>query len=179
MNPVVKKDILSVLEKGSLLLMKEDSFGLHQISNRNVHNASIFQDEDSIMVGIVMYALSKVIQRAKIDKNYIAKQLASAKEGLKMDDVRAYRKAMQKITARITEVDIKMGTYVTSVIEQAQLKKGFKLFDHGISVARAAKVLGVSQWELMDYIGKTNVFEESATRVDIRNRLQLARKLFS
>jgi hypothetical protein len=177
MNDIVKSDLLSVLGEAEKLVLKRDSFGLHQLSDHTVHNASIFQDEDSILIAVVTYALSKIIERGS-DVRLIAKILDSAAESLKKDDLGAYRDQIKRIVERISSVDYKMRLYIRNVIEQAEIKKGFKLFDHGISAARAAKVLGISQWELMGYIGKTNVFDENIPALGVKERIALARRLF-
>ncbi|MBN2454008.1 hypothetical protein JXB11_00520 [Candidatus Woesearchaeota archaeon] len=179
MDETVKKDILAVLDKGRELVSKNDSFGLHELSNRTIHNASIFQDEGSIIVAVVMYALSKMIQRGKVDIKTMERMLKSAADCLRRNEDQCYIGAMQAIANKIRGADTKMGLYMRTVIDEARVKKGFKLLDHGISLAQAAKVLGVSQWDLMDYVGMTNVYDETYKRVDVKQRIQLARRLFS
>jgi hypothetical protein len=178
MNGLIKKDILDVIRQAEKLVLKRDSFALHELSNHTIHNASIFQDEDSILIAVLTYALSKVIERGSDNGRIIAKMLDFAAERLKEDDIGSYRHQVQKIMARISAVDSKMQIYIKSVIEQAEVKKGFKLFDHGISAARAAKVLGITQWELMNYIGKTSVFDENIPVLGVKERIALARRLF-
>jgi hypothetical protein len=178
MNDVVKKDILSVIEEAEKLVLKRDSFGLHELSDHTVHNASIFQDEDSILIAVITYALSKVIERGSDNGRIIAKMLDYGASCLKKEDLGSYRSQMQKIVQRISSVDSKMRLYIKSVIEQAEIKKGFKLFDHGISAARAAKVLGITQWELMSYIGKTGVFDENIPALGVKERVAFTRRLF-
>ncbi|MFH1182534.1 MAG: hypothetical protein V1702_06250 [Candidatus Woesearchaeota archaeon] len=178
MNDIIKNDLLAVINDAEKLVLKRDSFGLHELSDHTVHNASIFQDEDSILIAVVTYALSKVIARGSGDIRIIAKMLDSAGESLKKDDIGSYRGQIRRIVERISAVDSKMRLYIKNVIEQAEIKKGFKLFDHGISAARAAKVLGITQWELMSYIGNTNVFDENIPVMGVRERVALARRLF-
>ena len=69
--------------------------------------------------------------------------------------------------------------YIHEVINQAQIKKGCKLCEHGISIARASEVLGISQWELMHYIGKTTLIDQFSEPVNVTKRLKIARSMFS
>ena len=71
-----------------------------------------------------------------------------------------------------------MKLYVQEVINQAQIKKGSKLCEHGLSCSKSAEILGISQWELMNYIGKTKLSEEEHDIVDLRTRIDYARGLF-
>ena len=64
------------------------------------------------------------------------------------------------------------------VIEEAKIKKGYKLHEHGISLGRTAEILGISQWELMNYVGKTKISDVDIVPTDVVQRLKLARGIF-
>lgn len=182
MNEVVKKDILHVLLSAMEILNVEeekDVADLRELSNHTIHNASIFQDEDSISVAILVYSLSKVIERkeGKLKYGSILGLLKSARGCLELDKVDAYRKSIRKLFDFISSVDSKLKLYVEQVINQAEIKKGGKLYAHGISLGRAASILGISQWELMFYIGKTNL-TNSPGGVSVKRRINYARSLF-
>ncbi len=76
----------------------------------------------------------------------------------------------------INKIDTKLKLYIEEVISKAKVKKGSKLHEHGLSIARTAEVLGISQWELMNYVGKTTI--STVDGVDVKTRLNFARKLF-
>ena len=65
MKSIIKKDILSILRRVIDALEKVDLASLADISNRINHNSSIFQDEDSIQIAVLIYALSKVLKSNK------------------------------------------------------------------------------------------------------------------
>ena len=46
-------------------------------------------------------------------------------------------------------------------------------------MAKASEILGISQWELMNYIGKTQINDNIPDIIDARSRLRFARGLFS
>ncbi len=64
------------------------------------------------------------------------------------------------------------------VIESSQVKKGTKIYDHGISLERAASILGISQWELSSYIGNTIIDKYLEEGVPLVRRMKHARELF-
>lgn len=183
MHDIIKKDILAVLtELVEILKVKEDSdiAEIKELSNHVIHNASIFQDEDSISVAVLIYSLSKIIERKQKELDYddVLNMLNSCISYLKNNQDELFRKSIKNIFNFIRAMDEKLKLYIHEVINQAQIKKGCKLCEHGISVARASEVLGISQWELMHYIGKTTLIDQSSEPVNIAKRLRIARSLF-
>ncbi len=178
MDGTVRSNIVRLL-KDTLDAIKEgDSFMLKKLSNGNIHNASIFQDEDSLSISVVIYALSKVIEHTD-RRQMIASQLQKALEALSSGKDAAYRSGILQVIRTIRLEDSRLKKFVFSVIEQAQVKKGSAIHEHGISIGRVAEMLGISKWELMQYLGKTNVSEQSNERIPTERRLELARKVFS
>lgn len=184
MHDIIKRDILAVLsELAEILKVKEegDVVRIKELSNHIIHNASVFQDEDSISVAILIYSLSKIIERRQKDLDYskVSDMLNSCISNLKSNEYELFRKSIKGIFTFIRAVDERLKMYIHEVINQAQIKKGCKLCEHGISVARAAEVLGISQWELMYYLGKTTLIDKFSEPVDVSKRLKIARSLFS
>ena len=183
MHDIIKKDILAVLEDlVEILKVKEegDITELKELSNHVIHNASVFQDEDSVSVAILIYALSKIIERKQrdLDYNKILGMLNSCISNLKNNNDDLFRKSIKGIFSFIRIMDEKIKMYIHEVINQARIKKGCKMCEHGISVARAAEVLGISQWEIMHYMGKTTLIDQFSEPVNAAKRLKFARSLF-
>ena len=184
MLDIIKKDILAVLnELAEILKVGEESdiVEIKELSNHVIHNASVFQDEDSVSVAVLIYALSKIIERKQKDMDYgkISSMLNSCISNLKNNQDEGFRKSIKSIFSFIRTIDMKLKLYIHEVINQAQIKKGCKLCEHGISIARAAEVLGISQWELMNYLGKTTLIDQFSEPVNVSKRLKIARSLFS
>ncbi|MBI2654147.1 hypothetical protein HYX02_05030 [Candidatus Woesearchaeota archaeon] len=184
MHDIIKRDILAVLnELVEILKVKEetDVVEVKKLSNHVIHNASVFQDEDSISVAILIYALSKIIDRKQKDLDYgkVLDMLNSCISSLNNNEDEQFRKSIKNIFNFIRTMDEKLKLYIHEVINQAQIKKGSKLCEHGISVARAAEVLGISQWELMHYLGKTTIIDQFSEPVNVTSRLKFTRGLFS
>ena len=184
MLDIIKKDILAVLsELVEIFKVKEetDIIQIKELSNHVIHNASVFQDEDSISVAVLIYSLSKIMERQQkgLDYNKVLSMLNSCILNLKNNEDEAFRKLIKNIFNFIRTIDAKLKLYIHEVINQAQIKKGCKLCEHGISVARASEVLGISQWELMHYLGKTTLIDQFSEPVNVLKRLKIARSLFA
>lgn len=183
MHDIIKRDIISVLaDLKEFLKDREDSnfIDIKKLSNRVIHNASVFQDEDSISVAILIYSLSKIMERkSDIDHGRILYMLDSCISAINENNDDAFRKSIKGIFDFIKTVDRKIRLYINEVINQSQIKKGCKLCEHGISVARASEVLGISRWELLHYLGKTTFIDQYSEPVNVLRRLKVARSLFS
>ena len=184
MYELIKKDIIAVLDDLTEILKSKDETDvvqMKQLSNHVIHNASVFQDEDSISVAILIYSLSKIIERKQkdIDYNKLLGKVNLCIANLKINDDESFRKSIKSIFNFIRTQDEKLKLYINEVINQAQIKKGCKLCEHGISIARASEVLGISQWELMHYIGKTTIIDQFSEPVNVLKRLKIARGMFS
>ena len=182
MEQTVKTDILATLEDVLKILQDKPIHisALKELSNHTIHNASIFQDEDSVSIAILIYAISKILERG-LDEKYRLRLVALIKEAytsLDSGDVGKYKSLIRGIFKEITSIETKFKYYIEEVIRQAQIRKGSKIFEHGISIARASEMLGISQWELMSYVGKTALTDMGPAEEMTKKRLAIARGLF-
>ena len=134
MNDQIKKDILSVLNDLAMILKERKETNVTEIkslSNHIIRNASIFQDEDSISVAILIYSLSKIIERKERNLDYekILSMLNSAITNLKASNDVYFRKSIKDFFNFIRAIDSKLKLYINEVINQAQIKKGCKLYN--------------------------------------------------
>ncbi|MBI2140219.1 hypothetical protein HYU14_04795 [Candidatus Woesearchaeota archaeon] len=182
MDDTVRKDLIAVLKEVAAMLAQGQRLNvakLKELSNHTIHNSSIFQDQDSIRAAILVYAMSKIIERRKDGFNYnsLQKLVERAVENLKAGNEDFYHRDIQKLFDFIALTDSKLNLYVNEVMNQASVKKGCKICDHGISVARSAEILGISQWELMSFVGKT-VMPHIPGSITPKQRIAFARSLF-
>jgi hypothetical protein len=103
--------------------------------------------------------------------------LRDALDALKRDDEVGYRSAVKVLVSVVSRADSKMKLYIQEVFDQARLKKGSKLHEHGLSLAKTAEVLGIGLWELQSYVGK-QVYPADVVARDVSRRLAFARSLF-
>ncbi len=181
MQPEIRQDLLAILQETVTALKQGDYASLKEISNHTVHNASIFQDQDSLSIAVLVYAIHKIMvheyKTKEIENTFIAR-LEEAHRLLGQNEIEAYRNTIRTLFKLVSERDDQIHLYIRLVVDQAQIKKGSKLFEHGISLARAAELLGISRWELMQYIGKTRLPEQIPGKVDVRERLRYTRTIF-
>lgn len=183
MEKDVRVDIIKSIDEAILILEKKDFASLKDISDHTIHNASIFQDEDSISIAVIIFAIFKIMERCKKDQDSICsttmQTLAKARDALADKNEQRYRKIIKGLFQLISKEDARLRLFIEHVIEQAQIKKGSKLYEHGISIAQAAELLSISQYELMNYVGKTRIPDRLDDPTGIIARLEFTRRLFN
>ncbi|MEK6967431.1 MAG: hypothetical protein AABX51_02255 [Nanoarchaeota archaeon] len=177
MIDTVKLDLLVVLSKSDAYVSFSDSAKLKELSNHTIHNAGIYQDQNSLKIAIIVYSISKMLERGLSDTLQFSNLLKEAKAHLENGNEEKFHETLGKLLDKIAHEDSKMGVYVEEVIRQAKIRKGSSLIAHGLSTGQVAHLLGVTSWELMHYIGKTNLDEEMPS-LDVTSRIKFTRNLF-
>lgn len=188
MQKEVRRDILRALKRVQPFLRKENIAKLKFLSNETIHNAGIYQDTDSISISVIIFSLSKILNRPRLLNNPainrfkedIAKELTFAKDVLERNNEKEYKNVMKRCFQKISSFEKKFGMYIREVLEHAKIKKGGRIYEHGFSAGRTAQLLGISTWELMSYIGETKiqVFTRD-TNISQKERINFTRRLFS
>ncbi len=182
MRENVRRDILNILKEAVSLLKSEniDASRLREISNHTIHDASIFQDSDSISNAVVVYAASKMIENDDSVAAKLAPLFEDAYRYLRQEDIYAYRKTvkrMLKTIKRLSEKEEGLKGFINDTLTKARINKGGRMVYHGVSLARTAKLLGLSRWELMSYIGSKSEDEEEDAREE-KQRFEESEDIF-
>jgi len=182
MFPKVKEDIIAVLKRAIPALKKEDFSELSSLSNRTIHDASVFQDHDSIAMGVLMHSLSKFCKSLKEKEMPIPSEVSLSLEDalnfLKKDNIKLFEKSIKGIFRLMKRFDKKINIYLEEAIKRTRIKKASWMHAHGISIPRTAELLGISQWDLRNYVGVTKFPEKNLGGLNIIKRLDVARRLF-
>jgi hypothetical protein len=104
--------------------------------------------------------------------------LSKAIRSLEKAETISFEKAMKSIVQIIAKQDGSTKFYVEEVLERAQVKKASKIYEHGISLGQAADKIGISLWDLMEYVGRTNIADKFEDRSNLKSRLEFTRGLF-
>lgn len=182
-------NLINVFEKTAEALKKGDVKGLKNLSNQTIHDAAIYQDEFSVSVAVLVYSLGKMHEREmhyggfkgwKVYCDVCLAGLEYPKEYLIRSDLEGFRDSLKKYLESIMKVDPKLKQHIHDVLQKARINKASRLYEHGLSLGRTAELLGISRFDLMDYIGKTYIADvrENLT-VGAKKRLDFARSIFA
>jgi hypothetical protein len=181
-------NVAKILEETKKALKNNDAVKLKEMSNQTIHTASIAQDSDNIAVAVIVYSLSKIIERESyrkysgweqfhklsvdsIDKAIVAVNKGNDKE-LK-ENLTLIRKAIGKLSGKLKK-------YIKEVFRKASINKASRIYEHGISMERTASLLGITMYELSEYAGQTGISDVPlAKTLGVKKRLNLAMEMFS
>lgn len=173
MNIVIKKDIISLINKVIRTINIKRYDELSELSNHVIHNASVFQDQDSVSVAVLVYSLYKILTKYNLKTSGIVKILHQIVDALRKDDFKKFRNLVSSSMKLIETIDKEFTIYLDEVIDKAKIKKGIKIYDHGISLARVSEIMNVTQWELLNYLGNVKETDEenNKTRLDVAEEI--------
>ncbi|MCW1309547.1 MAG: hypothetical protein QXP04_02545 [Candidatus Nanoarchaeia archaeon] len=190
MNERVRDEIIFNLKNVLKNLERKKFYEILRLSDYTIHSASVFQDRFSNMIAVAVYSLGYILQNEKMrrksgeefDKfvNNIEQMLSIAIEQLEKNDIVGFDVKMKQILREIARMDFRFGEHIEFVIKKAKLEKASKIAEHGISAGRVADLLGISEWELVDYIGERKFHDNVLTITkSIEERMKSGKKLFS
>lgn len=187
MEEKVKNNLLGILKQSLVAIKSDDVVKLKELSDQVIHDISILQDEYSISIAVILYSIAKIFERPRYRKykewdmfyKDIIENLSHAKIDLEKDNITEYEHHIHNLLQSIDKLGRKFRKYVIEVINKAKISKASRVHEHGLSVGKTAELLGIDEWELMDYIGDTGIADVgfSVTKT-AKQRLKLARRIF-
>ena len=179
-------NVLRILLETKQAILRGDVAKIKNLSDQTTHTASLTHDPDNIAAAVVIYSLSKILQREDyrtlpgwenfygIYLEAIDKSIDSLQKGNDED----FGKNLMEIRKAIEKLSGKLKNYIQDVFRSAEINKASRIYEHGISMEKTARLLGVSLFELARYSGeKEDDIPESIT-VSVRQRIKFAMELF-
>lgn len=182
-----REHILEILRMSRDAVQNRDYFKIKELSNQFVHDCSINQDADVISIAVILYSLSKIIEREsykkekdwnKFYKNYLAniKNMISALEG--NNHIR-FHEEIEKNGKLIEKLSGNLKNNIKDVFNRAKINKASRIYEHGISMEKTAKIMGITLWELAQYSGQTNIGDVNlGLTMPLKDRIKIAEEIF-
>ncbi len=178
---------INVLKDTQSALKSNNSLKLKTLSDQTIHTASISQHTDSLIIAVVIYSLSKLVERREnlklknwdkfAGKIYLSLEIAI--KALQENKDKKFLEGLERVKKNLLNVSPSIKKYVEEVLIKASINKASKLYEHGISMSQTANLLGVSQWELSEYIGQKSIHETPEYKtIDIKSRAKMAMEFF-
>ncbi len=183
-----KENVLRIFEETKRAIEENDSAKIKNLSNQTINTASLTQDPDNIAVAVIVYALSKIIERegyrelpgwTNFYKIYV-KSIDKIVIALKKKDDKTVRENLKLIRSAIGKLSGKLKKYIQDVFTKAKINKASKIYEHGISMETTAKLLGITMFDLAGYAGqKAEISEAPESRtMGVRKRIKMAEDFF-
>jgi len=181
-----KEHVINLLEQAKKSAIAGDVIALKKLSDQISHSTLIYQDEGSILVAVIIYSLSKIIDKGEryYKENYkkylnqYIKILDKSIEYLKEDNDKKFIEEIS-IMMKSEEISRELGQNIKDVFRKARINRASKIYEHGLSMEKTAKLFGISMWELAEFTGQTGVSDENfGITIDEKARIKMAMEFF-
>ena len=182
-----KDNVLRIFQETKEAILDGDTVKIKTLSNQTINTASLTHDPDNIAVAIIVYSLSKILEREDYKKlsgwnnfyktyiNVIDKIIPA----IKKSDDKNIRENLKLIRQAINKLSGKLKIYIKDVFRKARINKASKIYEHGISMEKTSKLLGITMYELANYAGQTEISDLPLGKtLDVKSRIKLAEEMF-
>ena len=183
-----KENILRILEGTKTALEKDDVVTIKNLSNQTTNTIALNNDPDNIAIAVIVYSISKLLERQNYQKlpgwnqfyENILKCINNAIISIKKGDEQDIKENINYLRYALTKISGGLKKYIQDVFRKASINKASQLYEHGLSMERTAKLLGITMFELSSYAGqKQQVSELPLSKgIDIKSRIKLVMELF-
>jgi len=180
-------NILRIFQEAKVAMMEGDGSLLRNLSDQTINTASRTQDPDNIATAVIVYALSKIVERSDYKKqlgwstfyNNLIRTIDKTIKSIEEKKDFLIKKNLELMRKEIGNLSGNLKKYIEDVFRRSSINKASRIYAHGISQERTANLLGISIWELQGYAGRTNVSEapESKT-ITVKQRIKRLGDLF-
>ncbi len=178
--------VISVLRDARKAILNKNSGQLKELSNKTLHSATCFQDAGYTLTAVIVYALSKMVEREDYSKiknwdvsiKRLINYLDLAIKALQERNDTAFTNHLTSARATLAGLSGNLKPYIEEVLRKAAINKAGKLYEHGLSLGKTAELLGITQWELSSYAGAKDQDGVSET-ITTKKRAEIALEFFS
>jgi hypothetical protein len=173
-----KENVIRILRETNQAIGSADVIKLKDLSNQTIHTASVTQDPDNIAIAVKVYSLGKIVERRYLrDGKVITKIINDLIFAIGKDDEKDIRKNLELIRTNL-EKNSQLREYIEDVFKKAQINKASKIYEHGISLEKTSKLLGVSMFDLASYAGQSVREDSEEKTINVKSRIKTAMEMF-
>lgn len=182
-----RDNILRILEQTLYAIQNDNATPLKELSDQTLHSATT-GDADNIAVAVIVYSLGKILSRSdyrtlKGWDGFVKVVISSIKcsiNDIKQGNDEKFRKDFAFIRKAINKISGKLKVYIEDVFKKAEISKASRIYEHGISAGKTAKMLGITLYDLQNYAGQTGISEVPLNQtINVKNRIAMLEELFA
>jgi len=182
MKEEVRQEILHDLGEAKGILERHDPAEYEELKNLSEHaieGVAAHKDLDLITVTVLLYSFYKMASTlSQPDCQKFCKELGTAINSLKSNNLGLYNAKIKTLYRLVTASHGKVKEHLQDVMHAARIKKGTALLERGLSIGQAAGLMGLSNWDLQEYAGKTMSLHHHEEGVEVKKRLKQTMLIF-
>ncbi len=163
---------------------RRDQRKLRKLNDKILRNAVLKFSYKLYDMAVFSYVLSKIISKPR----YASKEMEKFMEPLELDLKQMAKSADEcseeewKIQSKLFENDIEHlegedPRFIISLMQKGKLKVAVTLYAQGISLGLASERTGMNKQDILDYAGKTMMFDRLKEEKGILERVRVLRKM--
>ena len=162
---------------------KRDSRRLRKLNDDLVKEAIIHFTKPMYEYSVLSYVLSKILSKPRFLQpehqhtiNNILKRLnilARTRQG----DESFVLARINDVKSAIAELERRDSRFVLNLVTKGNLKVAATMYAQGVSLGTAAEMTGIEKQEILDYAGKTMMFDRVKEEKSIEERMKMVRTL--
>ena len=182
-----RENLLRIFEETKKAVLEGSSAKIKILSDQTTNSASLTQDPDNIASAVIVYSLSKIIERGNYSslkgwnefyKNYL-NSIWGIISALKQNDEDKFRKNVKIIMDSIKNLSGELKHNIQDVFRKASINKASKIYEHGISMETTAGLLGITLYDLASYAGgRESFYRPELKTIDVKKRIKFAMEMF-
>ena len=183
MKEAMRQSMIKDIEKALTILTNNHAnaaVDLRKLSEHVIGDVALYRNVDAATLAILIYSLHKTLVCVTGNKlQECTTSLQNLQGHLQKKEFTKYNGEMKRLFDLLKECNSQIKTHIQDVFYAAKIKKGTDLLEQGLSLARAADLMGVSRWDVLHYGGSSVTHSGHSESWPAAKRLALARKICS
>jgi len=165
---------------------KRDITHLRKASNKCAASTAVEENKEMLNLALISYALAKMLEKPhyldykKKDEftRAVSEKLSECVSHAKEGRISEFNATLNDARALMETIDTRKTRYVRNILEKARTKVASTLYAQGFSLTSAVEFAGADKREVVNYIGKTLMFDRAGKTKSMVERLKDVRKIF-
>jgi hypothetical protein len=160
-----------------------DQKKLRKLNDKIMKEAVLDFTKPIYELAVLSYILSKIVSKprflTKNNKPYLTKIEENVRfllREINSGSEKRIDKAFDKINSSINSLEKVDLRFVRNLVSKGKLKTAATMYAQGISLGLASEMTGMSKQDILDYAGKTMMFDRIKEEMSVKDRLKLARR---
>lgn len=156
---------------------------LRKLNDQILKAAVLSFKKELFDLAVYSYVLSKVVSKPR----FLAKEYDTIMNSIESSlhnivdfayaDLEKWNRGVTILEKDIAALEKDDPRYVTTLIRKGRLKSAATMYAQGLSLSLCSELTGIEKQEILDYSGKTVMFERLREEKDIFERIKIARRM--
>ena len=163
---------------------KRNQRKLRKLNDQILKEVSIEFSKSHYELAVISYILSKIVSKPRflvkendgkmVDIEKAMKKIAECVDSCPPEEM---QKRIDELYGTVKELERGDARFLIDLVSKGKLKVAATVYAQGISLGVASELTGMEKQEILDYAGKTMMFDRVKEEKTIHDRMKIARKL--